>query len=63
MSKANDTTPARELTEDELSLVSGGAPSVNEAKAEAQIFQALSSAISEVMKNFGGALNTAARAG
>ena len=32
-------------------------------KAEAQIFQALSSAISEVMKNFGGALNTAARGG
>ena len=64
MSKAaNDTTPARELTEDELSIVSGGAPSVNEAKAEAQIFQALSSAISEVMKNFGGALNTAARGG
>ena len=30
-------------------------------KAEAQIFQALSSAISEVMKNFGGALQTAAR--
>jgi len=63
MSKANDTTPARELTEDELSLVSGGAPSVNEAKAEAQIFQALSSAVSEVMKNFGGALNTTARGG
>jgi hypothetical protein len=32
-------------------------------KAEAQIFQALTSAISEVMKNFGGALNTAARGG
>lgn len=32
------------------------------SKAEAQIFQALSSAISEVMKNFGGSLNTAARA-
>lgn len=60
MSKT-DTVPTRELTEDELSLVSGG--TVNEAKAEAQIFQALSSAISEVMKNFGGALNTAARGG
>jgi hypothetical protein len=34
---------------------------MEESKAEAQIFQALSSAISEVMKNFGGALNTAAR--
>jgi len=57
MSKINDTT-TRELTEAELSLVSGGAE-----KAEAQIFQALSSAISEVMKNFGGALQTAARGG
>ena len=55
MSKINDAT--RELTEAELSLVSGA------DKAEAQIFQALSSAISEVMKNFGGALNTAARGG
>lgn len=55
MSKTNDKT--RELTEAELSLVSGA------DKAEAQIFQALSSAISEVMKNFGGALNTAARGG
>jgi hypothetical protein len=33
------------------------------SKAEAQIFQALASAISEVMKNFGGALNTSARGG
>jgi bacteriocin-like protein len=61
MSKTKATKPPRELTKDELSLVSGGA--VNEAKAEAQIFQALSSAISEVMKNFGAALNTAARGG
>jgi len=36
---------------------------MEESKAEAQIFQALSSAISEVMKNFVGALNTAARGG
>ena len=55
MNKTNDTKATRELTKDELSLVSGG--------AEAQIFQALSSAISEVMKNFGGALNTGARGG
>jgi len=54
MSKINDTsydvaaTSERELTEAELELVSGGA---------------LSSAISDVMKNFGGALNTAARGG
>ena len=63
MSKTNDNKPARELTKDELSLVSGGAPNLEDVKAEAQIFQALSSAISEVMKNFGSALNTAARAG
>jgi|SRR5262252_3777187 len=36
---------------------------MEESKAEAQIFQALSSAISEVMKNFGGALQTASRGG
>jgi len=36
---------------------------MEESKAEAQIFQALSSAVSEVMKNFGGSLNTAARGG
>jgi NADH dehydrogenase/NADH:ubiquinone oxidoreductase subunit G len=36
---------------------------MEESKAEAQIFQAVSSAVSEVMKNFGGALNTAARGG
>jgi len=51
MSKHNDAEKTRELTEAEISLVSGG------------IFQALSSAISEVMKNFGGALQTAARGG
>jgi hypothetical protein len=34
-----------------------------EVKREAQIFQALASAINEVMKNFGAALQTAARGG
>src|SRR5882762_214230 len=34
-----------------------------ESKAEAQIFQAVASAVSEVMKNFGGALQTSARGG
>ena len=38
------------LIDDELSAVCAG------TKAESQIFQVLSSAISEVMKNFGGAL-------
>ena len=54
-------TPANEiveLTDAQLDAVSGG-----EAKAEAQIFQALASAISEVMKNFGGTLQTAIRGG
>ena len=44
--------PIRPLSLDEVNAIAGG-----------QIFQALSSAISEVMKNFGGALNTAARGG
>jgi len=41
----------RALTEDELRHTTGGT------------FSALSSAVSEVMKNFGSALNTAARGG
>jgi hypothetical protein len=47
------------LTDIELDLIVGGAAS----KAEAQIQQTLSSMISEVIKNFGSALQTAARAG
>jgi hypothetical protein len=46
-----------ELTDAQLDAVTGG------EKAETQIFQALSSAVSEVMKNFGAALSNAARAG
>jgi len=34
-----------------------------DAVAGAGVFSAISSAVSEVMKNFGGALNTAARGG
>jgi hypothetical protein len=45
-----------ELTDAQLDAVIGGA-------VQAQIFQTLSSAVSEVMKNFGGALQTAARGG
>ena len=45
------------LNDCELDAVFGG------AKAEAQIMQTLSSMISDVMKNFGQALQTAARAG
>jgi len=55
-----NTSDLRELQTDDLDAVAGGA---EDLKAEVQIFQALSSAISEVMKNFGGALNTAARGG
>ena len=45
------------LNDNELNAVCGG------AKAEAQIMQTLSSMISDIMKNFGQALQTAARAG
>ena len=45
------------LNDSELNTVCGG------AKAEAQHMQTLSSMISDVMKNFGQALQTAARAG
>ena len=51
-------TAARELTDSELAAVSGGI-----SKVEAQILQALSDAIGEVVKNIGGALQTAARGG
>lgn len=44
------------LNDDELNAICGGS-----AKTESRIFQALSSAVSEVMKNFGQALQTAAR--
>jgi hypothetical protein len=44
------------LNDSELNAVCGG------AKAEAQLVQTLSSMISDVMKNFGQALQTAARA-
>ena len=48
----------RALEDNELDAISGG-----DMKAEAQIFQTLTSAINEVIKNFGGALQSAARAG
>jgi hypothetical protein len=54
ISKPN-SSDHRALTNDELDRVVGG------TKAEAHISQTLSSMISEVMKNFGGALQTAAR--
>ena len=50
---------AGSLSDDQLEAVSGGVV----RSGEAQIYQALSSAISVIMKNFGGALNTAARGG
>lgn len=46
----------RVLTDEELTSVAGG-----NVSQDGQIFQALSSALSEVMKNFGSALQTAAR--
>ena len=46
------------LDDNELNAVCGGS-----VKTEAQIMQMLMNAVSDVMKNFGQALQTAARAG
>jgi len=46
-----------ELTDSQLGAVTGG----SEARAEAQICQALCSMVSEVLKNFAAAMQTAAR--
>jgi hypothetical protein len=48
----------RALKDDELDAVSGG-----DFKAESQVQQALSSMVNDVIKNFGGAMQTAARDG
>jgi len=48
------------LKDADASAIRGGA---DNTKAEAQVFQSLGTAVNELMKNFGGALNTAARAG
>jgi hypothetical protein len=58
-----DSAFVKALTSEELDRVVGGANAMETLKAEAQIFQTLSSAVSEVLKNFGGALQTAARGG
>jgi hypothetical protein len=52
-----------ELTDDELGAVSGGDSAMESVKAESQIQQTLSSMVNDVIKNFGGALQSAARAG
>jgi hypothetical protein len=46
----------RALKDDELDAVSGG-----DFKAESQVQQTLSSMVNDVIKNFGGAMQTAAR--
>ena len=46
----------RDLKDDELDAISGG-----DVKAESQIQQTLSSMVSDVIKNFGGAMQAAAR--
>ena len=43
--------------------VEGYSASMTQLKGEAMTFQMLSSSVSDVMKNFGQALNTAARGG
>jgi hypothetical protein len=47
-----------DLTDDELDAVSGGDSDI---RAESQIQQTLNSMVSDVIKNFGGALQSAAR--
>jgi hypothetical protein len=46
----------RDLKDDELDAISGG-----DVKAESQIQQTLSTMVSDVIKNFGGAMQAAAR--
>jgi hypothetical protein len=58
-----DNTILRTLADTELDAIYGGKDDINTVKAEAQLMQTLSSMISQVMKNFGDALQTAARAG
>ena len=58
-----DNTILRTLADTELDAINGGKDDINTVKAEAQLMQTLSSMISQVMKNFGDALQTAARAG
>ena len=48
-----------ELTEAEVDAVSGG--SMDDVKAEAQMQQMLSSMVSDVIKNFGAAMQSLAR--
>ena len=57
----NDSAFVKALTPDELDLAVGGSKEMDAVRAEAQLFQTLSSMINEVMKNFGGALQAAAR--
>jgi hypothetical protein len=60
---AKQTGEGKDVAEANAAIEADQFRAMEASKAEAQIFQALSSAISEVMKNFGGALNTAARGG
>jgi len=46
----------RDLKDDELDAISGG-----DVKAESQIQQTVSTMVSDVIKNFGGAMQAAAR--
>jgi bacteriocin-like protein len=56
-----DSTFFKELTSDELDRVVGGADPLETFKAELQNLQALTTALTEVLKNLGGALQTVAR--
>ena len=56
ISLALNVLQGRALKDAELDAVSGG-----DLKAESQVQQALSSMVSDVIKNFGGAMQAAAR--
>jgi len=60
MNTADNTIP-HALADAELDAISGGKDDIATIKAEAQLMQTLSSMINEVMKNFGAALQAAAR--
>jgi hypothetical protein len=56
ISQELNVSQGRALKDDELDAVSGG-----DFKAESQVQQVLSSMVSDVIKNFGGAMQPAAR--
>ena len=54
------SSEVRPLKEEELEAVAGGTPDQSQIQAESQIQSVLSSMVNDVIKNFGGALKSAA---